>query len=101
MNPIFAALPNVIIGAFAAPARGVYTPTGGAPREISLDFDKTFRQVVEQDGVPVEVIRKAATFKSSDIPAPRHGDTLTFEGGSYTVRGVIPAGGLVTVILSE
>jgi hypothetical protein len=101
MNPIFSALPALVMGVFAAPTRGVYTPTGGAPVEVALDFDQSFRQVVEQDGVPVEVMRKAATFKTSDIPSPRHGDTLLFLGETYTVRGVIPSGGLVTVVLSE
>ncbi len=87
---------------FKDPNRGTYTPaSGGQAVEIDLHFDKEYKQVIEQEGVFVEVTKKAATVKATDVPAPRHGDTLVFGSDTYTVRSIIPSGGLTTLILSE
>ena len=99
---IFDNLPGLMMSVFKEPTRGIYTPAdGGQAVSVDVIFDEAYRLVQEQDGVPVEVLRKAATLKTADVEKPRHGDRLELEGASYTVRGVVPGGGMNTLLLSD
>lgn len=73
--------------------------------------DRAIRGIVEEagivvtvsDGIPVESVQPVCSISAADLPAqPRHGDTISSGGRTYTVAGVEDDGrGMLRLILKR
>lgn len=77
-----------------------YLPLGSTDDPVPVNgiFDKAY---VDPLGV-VEGAAPVFTCAAASVPAVKHGDALTIDGTTYTVRGVEPDGtGVVLLRLEE
>lgn len=71
----------------------IYTPTGGTPKAIVVDFHSEY---FEPLGNIVESSAPWLSCKQSDVPNLAQGDTFIIDGVTYKSRGNEPESATVT-----